>query len=58
VTTTTAPTLTPTRTVVPFDRVPGHLPGCKHPEETERVTRWGEIVTECRSCGVVTVRQA
>lgn len=48
----------PKQAVVPFDRVPGHLPGCKHPEETERVTRWGEIVTACRSCGVVTVRQA
>ena len=47
----------PSQTFVPFDRVVAHLPGCKHPAETERVTRAGEIVTECRSCGVVTVRQ-
>lgn len=43
-TTTTAPTLTAGETDAAA--------------RIRHAARWGEIVTECRSCGVVTVRQA
>lgn len=48
----------PARRVVAFDKVAAHLPGCKFPAESERLDpRTGDTITECRSCGVVSLRK-